>query len=298
MRSPPILECLAVTRRWRPGLLGAADSVDALSNISLTLRAREILAVVGGNGSGKTTLLLVASGRVTPSEGLVQWCGRDHPLAARPQLLAAKPWEYSFLTVRQALAFHAEILATTDAALPAPTRYVPLLHEVGLRGKARAQLGALSALDKLRVVVAQALLSRPRLLCFDEPFVFCSAAERRQGAALMRTLADRGMAVIIAGRDADGCGGQGVADKVLYLVAGRAVDQVPQRRSVLELSVVSAEDAMARLLPRLPSVARRGERVRIPIDERSPEALLALCRDAGVQVRASRVAEEPVGEGA
>ena len=66
-------------------------------------------------------------------------------------------------------------------------------------------------------------------------------------------------------------------------------------RTVLELAVPSPEDAMARLASRLPSLARRGRRLRVPLFGHSPEAILALCRDAGVQVRASRVAEEGIG---
>ena len=67
------------------------------------------------------------------------------------------------------------------------------------------------------------------------------------------------------------------------------------RRNVLELAVPSPDDAMRRLLPQLPSVARRGRRLRVPLGAgTSPESVLALCRDVGVAVRASRVAEEPV----
>jgi ABC-type multidrug transport system ATPase subunit len=292
MRTPPILEFRAVTRRWRAGILGASAEVTALSDCSFTLRAGEILAVTGLAGAGKSTLLLLAAGRVLPTEGYVRWYGALDPGPTRPQLIGARPWEYHFLTVRQAIAFHADVLALQDAALPAPTRYLPLMRQVGLRGMSRVRLGALSALDKLRVVIAQALLARPALLCLDEPFAYCGPAERAEGIALLRRLADRGMAIAVAGREANVCGGQGTADSVIQLETGRVADASMARRTVLELAVPSAEDALARLLPRLPSVARRGRRVRVPLRGTSPEAVLALCRDAGVSVRGSRVAEE------
>lgn len=294
MRATPLLEFRAVTRRWRAGILGAAHEMTALAECSLTLREGEIMAVTGSAGAGKSTLLLVAAGRVPPSAGEVRWCGTHDPAGARPQLIGARPWEYHFLTVRQALAFHADVLALRDAALPAPTRFIPLMRRVGLRGLSRVRLGALGALDKLRVVVAQALLAQPRLICLEEPFAFCGPAERTEGIALLRRLADGGLGLVVAGRDAETCGGQGTADRVVRLVEGRVDGQRAPRRSVLELAVPSPDDAVARLLPRLPSLARRGRRLRVPLGGTSPEAVLALCRDAGVLVRASRVAEEPL----
>jgi ABC-type multidrug transport system ATPase subunit len=294
MRNPPILEFRDVTRRWRAGILGASAEVTALAECSFVLRPGEILAVTGLAGAGKSTLLLLAAGRVLPTDGYVRWLSVLDPGPTRPQLIGARPWEYHFLTVRQAIAFHADVLALQDAALPAPTRYLPLMRQVGLRGMSRVRLGALSALDKFRVVVAQALLARPKLLCLDEPFAYCGPAERAEGIALLRRLADGGMAIAIAGREANACGGQGTADKVILLSQGRMADAPTSRRTVLELAVPSAEDAVARLLPRLPSVARRGRRLRVPLRGTSPEAVLALCRDAGVSVRGSRVAEEPL----
>jgi energy-coupling factor transporter ATP-binding protein EcfA2 len=169
------------------------------------------------------------------------------------------------------------------------------MRDVGLRGMSRVRLGALTALDKLRVVIAQGLIAQPSLLLLDEPFALCGPTERAEGMALLRRLADRGMAIAIAGRDGDGCGGQGTADRVIRLAAGRVADAPLARRSVLELMVPSPEDAVARLLPRLPSLAQRGRRLRVPLRGTSAEAVLALCRDVGVQVRGSRVAEEPSG---
>ena len=293
MAAIPLLEFRQATRRWRIGVLGTETDVLALSQVSLTLHAGELLAVTGPAGAGKSTLLMLAAGLARPSAGEVRWLGqRDHrPL--RPQLTKARPWEYHFLTVRQALAFHADVLTLGDDPVPAPTRYLPLMHRVGLVGMSRVRLGALAPLDQFRVVVAQALLAQPQLLCCDEPFAYLGPADRAVAIALLQSLAAGGIAVLVAGRDAESCGGPGAADKVLRLAAGRVESLARPRRNVLELAVPSPDDAMRRLLPRLPSVARRGRRLRVPLlPGTSPESVLALCRDAGVAVRASRVAEE------
>lgn len=293
----PALELLDVTRRWRAGILGSALETTALDRLSLALHAGEVAVVTGGAGAGKSTLLLVAAGQAPPSDGQVRWAGQADPGAARPQLIGARPWEYNFLTVRQALAFHADRLALADPSLPAPARFVPLMAAVGLRGQSRTRLGQLAALDRLRVVVAQALLSRPALLCCEEPFAFCGPEERLAGARLLRSVAGQGIAVLVATRDERVVRELGLADRWWAMERGRVQERTldhPTTRTVLELAVPRPEEAMLRLLRRIPSLARRGRRLRVPLAGRSPEAILALCRDAGVRVRASRVAEEPL----
>ena len=288
----PALEFSHVTRRWREGILGSAVESIAIDDCSLAVAPGAIVIVTGGAGAGKSTLLLLASGRTPASSGTIRWHGSAVPDEARPQLIGARPWEYNFLTVRQALAFHADQLALADASLPAPARFVPLMATVGLRGLSRVRLGQLGALDRLRVVVAQALLASPRLICCEEPFAFCGPDERLAAARLMRSIAGRGTAVIIATREAAPLGAIGLGDRTLRLERGRIVGEMAATRSVLELAVPSPDDAMTRLSKRLPSLARRGRRLRVPLTGQTPEAILALCRDVGVRVRGSRVAEE------
>ncbi len=289
---PPVLEFRDVSRSWRSGILGAPGHDRALDGVTLSVAAGEVVVLTGGAGAGKSTLLLIAAGQASPTAGEVRWCGALDPRAARPQLIGARPWEYNFLTVRQALAFHADALEVGSDAPPAPTRFVPLMVGVGLRGKGRTRLGQLGALDRLRVVVAQALIAHPRLLLCEEPLVFCGPEERRVAARMLRDVAGRGIAVMVAVRDAAGLAAQDVGDRVLRLSRGRLVGDARTSRSVLELAVPSPADAFARLAGRLPSVMRRGRRLRVPLRDHSPEAILALCRDVGVRVRASRVAEE------
>lgn len=288
----PLLALVGVTRRWRVGLLGSGVEETALDACTLLVGAGEVVAVTGGAGAGKSTLLLVASGQVAPTSGTVRWAGSPESAAARPQLIGARPWEYNFLTVRQALVFHADVLSLRDAALPRRTRFLPLMAEVGLRGRSRERLGQLSAIDRFRVVVAQALLADARVICCEEPLAFCGPEERALGARLLRTVAARGIAVLVATREEATVDALGFADRIIRLERGRVVPSAPRPATVLELAVPSPEDAMRRLASRLPSLARRGRRLRVPLAGATPEAVLALFRDAGVRVRASRVAEE------
>jgi ABC-type multidrug transport system ATPase subunit len=248
MRPSPLLEFRRVTRRWRTGALGANADIAALSEVSLTLHAGEVMAITGPGGAGKSTLLMLAAGLVRPSAGEVRWLGARDRRPLRPQLVGARPWEYHFLTVRQALAFHADALAQSEDSIPAPTRYLPLMHRVGLMGMSRVRLGALTPLDQLRVVLAQALLAQPRLLCCDEPFAYLGPADRKVAMRLLRAITVAGAAVLVAGRDGDACGGQGTADKVLRLEGG-VVDGPARARHDLGLPVGASRVAEA-LVPR------------------------------------------------
>lgn len=295
--AAPLLEFRRVTRTWRAGILGAREETAALVDCSFTLQRGEVLAVTGAAGAGKSTLLLLACGQAIPSHGTVRWCGVHDASLARPQLSGARPWEYNFLTVRQALAFHADQLALRDAALPRTTRFVPLMRDVGLRGMSKVRLGQLPAIDQLRVVVAQALLAEPKLICCEEPMGFCGPRERLEAVRLLRMVADRGIALLLATREETTLAMLGVADRTIRLEGGRLVENARSRRTVLELAVPQPEDAFARLASRLPSMSRRGRRLRVPLGVTTPEAVLAACRDVGVEVRASRVAEERVEGG-
>jgi ABC-type multidrug transport system ATPase subunit len=223
----PVVELLDVSRRWRPGILGVAPEVDALRRVTLQLFPGELVVLAGAAGAGKSALLLLATGEVAPTSGVVRWADRDEPSAVRPQRIGARPWEYAFLSVRQAIAFHAGQLLLQDARLHPPTRFLPLLRRVGLHGRSRTRLGELSALDAFRVVVAQGLLARPSLLCCDEPFAFCGPTERAQALQLLRRVAGAGIAVLIATRDAEAIASLDGIDRIVRLRAGRIVRDRP-----------------------------------------------------------------------
>lgn len=265
--TPPVLELREVTRCWRPGILGPTPEVDALHRVSLRIAPGEFVRLIGPAGAGKTTLLMLASGEVSPSTGLVRWGGHLTPSEVRPQRIGPRPWEYAFLSVRQAIAFHADHLRLQDARRRPPTRFLPLLRQVGLQGRSRRRLGELSALDALRVVIAQALLARPALLCCDEPFAYCGPAERDEAARLLRRLTGAGIAVLIATREASYDASHEAAfdgfDRTLHLRAGRLVPEVrtsitPHRRRPLGLTAKTrrrrATSSVARVAEEQPPV--------------------------------------------
>jgi len=293
----PVLALHGVVRRWpapTDTASGPAEAPPALDGCTLRVHAGEVVAVTGPAAAGKTALLLVAAGRVAPTAGLVRWADAATPATVRPQLVGARPWEYGMLTVRQALAFQADRLRGAWPDHRPPARFVPVLARVGLRGAARTRLGALEPVDAFRVVMAQALLAGPRLLCCDEPFAFLGPVGAVTAARLLRDLASEGIGVLVVARDAAVVDAAAVADRVVRLERGRLVAAAMRTQLTLDLAVVRPASAARRLAVRLPSVRRRGRTLRVPLAGRSPEAVLALCREAGVDVRGSQVAETPV----
>ncbi len=255
--TAPVLELLNVSRRWRPGILGASSEVDALRGVTLQLFPHEFVALTGPAGAGKTSLLALATGEAVPTSGTVRWGDRHDPSVARPQRIGPRPWEYTFLSVRQAIAFHADHLLLQDTRLHPPTRFLPLLRRVGLQGRSRQRLGELSALDAFRVVVAQALLARPALLCCDEPFAFCGPQERAQAARLLWRLAGSGIAVLVASRDAEAIAGISGIDRIVRLRAGRIVPETRAsvQRRVLRLPSLEGKTRRRALGASVPAVA-------------------------------------------
>ncbi len=153
---------------------GAGDAaVRALAGVTLEIRPRESLALLGRSGSGKTTLLHVLGGLVEPSAGVVEWQGR--PLASLDRAVRgavrARGIAYVFqganllphFTAFENVAFAAHLAG--EAALPPEA----LLELVGLAAKTDHLPAELSGGEAQRVAIARALAQRPQLLLCDEP---------------------------------------------------------------------------------------------------------------------------------
>lgn len=143
----------------------------ALDGVSLRVQAGEFLSILGPSGCGKTTILRLIAGLVEPSSGTVATPlngahagGRRDDIGFVFQDPTLMPWASVYKNIWLPLRFRG---VSADAARD---RIVPLLEKVGLADLAEAYPHELSGGMKMRVSIARALVTGPKLLLMDEPF--------------------------------------------------------------------------------------------------------------------------------
>lgn len=291
----PVAIALSVrdlTRSWHAGVRDTAQSVQVLRGVTFHLNDGDVAGLHGARGSGKTTLLCVIAGLLTADRGAVTVFGepmrtpRPGGVAWVPERIA---W-YPFLTVIEALEYYATVRDLTG--IERRERVADALERVGLGRRAAAAVGDLDRPERKRLALAQALVSRPRLLLLDELLTGLAASERHALFELVRSVAAEGVTMIIASRER-----VAVADcpVPLELTDGRVKAPVSGAwRLALEVRV-EPPDAVNRLLAAQRGAASLGDgRVRVPLGSESPECVLARCRELGLGVAWSRVvAEQP-----
>ncbi len=164
--KPPLSSVRGV---WKTFHGDSGRELTVLQEVSLDIRAGEIVAVLGPSGCGKSTLLRILVGMLPPTKGEVLADGRPlsgiHGGAAVVfQSFALFPW----LTVQQnvAIGLSGREVEPADAA----ERVHHAVDVVGLEGFEEAFPRELSGGMKQRVGIARALVRGPELLCMDEPF--------------------------------------------------------------------------------------------------------------------------------
>lgn len=176
---------------------GAAAPV--FQNVSLSVRPREIVALLGGSGCGKSTLLRVLAGLEAPASGQVSFLGaplkQPHPRAALVfQQASLLPW----LDVRGNVGFgldfkHQPRISTAERDL----RIAQAIEAVGLSAHAHAYPSSLSGGMAQRVALARALAREPALLFADEPFSALDAITRAEMQSLLVSLVHQWQAAVL-----------------------------------------------------------------------------------------------------
>jgi ABC-type multidrug transport system ATPase subunit len=193
----------------------------AVTRVTLTVRRGEILGLLGPNGAGKSTLIGMLATLVTPTSGRIMY-GERPSLHAGPDirrcigLLAHELHLYPELSARQNLDFFARLYGLDSrAVVPAA------LEAAALSDRADDEVSAYSRGMRQRLALERALLHRPRLVLFDEPFTGLDDQAVANLSDRLRRLAGEGTIVVLATHDLDLA--DGLVTRVAVIHNGRLV---------------------------------------------------------------------------
>jgi ABC-type multidrug transport system ATPase subunit len=188
----------------------------ALSDISFTVDAGEVLGLIGPNGAGKTTLMQAIAGTLATDDGQILWRGIPLPLARRREFLfylpdGVRPWQDQY--VARVTELFAAIYGRSQAFL------AQTIHSLGLAPVLRKRIVELSKGYARRLLLALALLTPQPLLLMDEPFDGFDLRQTRDIMNVLREVARNGRTLVLAIhqlRDA-----ARVCDRFVLLAEGR-----------------------------------------------------------------------------
>ena len=218
----------------QPGELLRLDNIGVrlggrqiLTGVSFSVTQGQFTGLIGPNGAGKTTLLRVILGLQPPSEGRVLVNGSPRPRRGGG-LIGYVPQK---LAIDQDVPLRARDVVGLGIdghklGFPLPSasrrqRVTEALEAVGAQSYADARIGELSGGEQQRVLIAHALIGRPKLLLLDEPLANLDLkSEQGIVSVLARLAREQRIAVLISAHDMNPLMRE--TDTVVYVAAGRA----------------------------------------------------------------------------
>jgi len=254
----PAISFQSVSKTYPPRSAGA-QPFQALDRVGFDVEDGEFFGLLGPNGAGKTTLISILAGLTRPSEGRVCVHGHDvqADYAAARRLLGVVPQELvfdPFFSVREALRIQSGYFGVrnNDAWID------ELLESLGLADKAGANMRQLSGGMKRRVLVAQALVHKPRVIVLDEPTAGVDVELRQTLWQFIARLNKQGHTVLLTTHYLEEA--EALCGRIAMLKQGRVV--------ALELTSDLLRSATAQVL-------------RLKLDGELPAALRGIARVTG-----------------
>ncbi len=191
--SSPALKITDLKKRYNNG-------TEALKGVSLTVPAGDFFALLGPNGAGKTTIIGISTGLVNKTEGSVEVFGHDidkEPELAKAQIglvgqeINFNPFEKPIDIVINQGGYYG---IPREEAIP---RAEQLLKDLGLGEKMNVRGMELSGGMKRRLMIARALIHKPRFLVLDEPTAGVDVELRRGMWEYLKKLTSEGLTILL-----------------------------------------------------------------------------------------------------
>jgi putative ABC transport system ATP-binding protein len=207
MQNANVIELKNVTKTYRLG----DETLNALDNLSLVIRAGEFVAITGPSGSGKSTLANIIGGLDRPSSGAVIVDGNDLAHLRDAKLSSYRNHHIGF--VFQSFNLQGTQTALENVMMPLifskvkpkerKERATKCLQAVGLGERLKHRPSQLSGGQRQRVAIARALAVEPSIIIADEPTGNLDSARGEEIMKLLRELNKQGITLIIITHDAN-----------------------------------------------------------------------------------------------
>jgi zinc/manganese transport system ATP-binding protein len=197
-----------------------------LDEVSFTIGEGEFTGLIGSNGVGKTTLLRVILGSQRTDSGTVRLGGSGHGQHGRslgyvPQKVVLDPDVPMRARDLVALGLDAHRFGFGRRTREQRQAVEQVLHDVDADGFADRRVGTLSGGEQQRVLIAHALISRPKILLLDEPLANLDPRSVQEIVALLhRVSKDHEVAILLSAHEMNAL--LPVMDRIVYLTNGRA----------------------------------------------------------------------------
>ena len=229
LKARALLELDGVSKRYE----SIGETVHAVEDVNMSVRERELVALLGPSGSGKTTLLLLLAGLLRADGGSVRFQGRDLASFTKSEALAYRRTKLGF--VFQDFNLSAGLSARENVCVALLLRGVShgeahrrareALARVGLERRLDHTPERLSGGEKQRVAIARALVGEPKLILADEA---TGSLDTETGDVVLELLAalprEHGAAVVLVTHDVRATRH---ADRVLSMRDGRLAEVSP-----------------------------------------------------------------------
>jgi D-xylose transport system ATP-binding protein len=245
----PLLQLRGITKTF--------GAVRALDDVTLDVRAGEVVALVGDNGAGKSTLIKTVSGAGPADGGTITFDGREVTVKSPADSTAL-----GIAVVYQDLALCDNLDVVENLYLGREARRsshpFSRLDEVAMEQKAielldelqvktlasvRTEVGSLSGGQRQSVAIARSLLGNPRIVILDEPTAALGVAQTAQVLALVGRLKERGLGVILISHNLSDV--FAVADRIVVLRLGRNGGEyraTPDQRQAVVAAITGVSD--------------------------------------------------------